>query len=86
MATPFPESTRSHESGVSLIDPRAECAVLIAYSRYPGRWSKGTLIASTRVPGIFDGLTPEDAADILDRIEKVVAYSSRSAGVLPESR
>jgi hypothetical protein len=71
------ESEPSPDSGVRSIDPRVECAVLIAYTRYPGRWSKGTLITSMRVPGIFDGLTPEDAADILDRIESVVPYSPR---------
>lgn len=45
---------------------------MVAYLRYPGRWSVDSFVAATRVPGIFEDITPEEAAYVLDQIEATV--------------
>lgn len=67
------------ESGEHLVESRAELSLLIAYQRYPGRWSKRTLIAATRIPNIFEHITPVDAEEVLDKLETLCAGTAKRA-------
>ena len=79
-STPFPGTQNQELESVEYeVHPRAEVSLVTAYERYPGRWSLRTYVAATKVPGLFDGLTPSDAEELLDRIERVTCPANSNA-------
>jgi hypothetical protein len=79
--TPFPGTPRPElESTEYEVESRAEDSLVAAYDRYPGRWSLRTFVAATKVPGLFVGMTPSDAEELLDRIEIVCRPANDVAG------
>lgn len=85
MTTPYPgHRAKELESGIHHVDTAPSNALLCAWRRYPGRWDNETLLAATRVQRIFDGVSVEECATVLDNIEKVRVSLQASAWQTPK--
>lgn len=64
------QAIEDSRSVLRLVEDTPEASLRRAWERWPGRWSPETLVAATRVQGIFDDFSTAECVDILDRIER----------------
>lgn len=69
-----PEESRDPlESGIRDVHAEPEYAMIIAYYRHPGRWTRETFAIAARIPGVFESLTTAEAEEVLDRVQAIAA-------------
>lgn len=72
MSIHWSEQTNELESGIRDVNSvPPECSLMVAYLRHPGRWPKEALVSASCLPGAIGDLTPEEAGELLDRVQAI---------------